>query len=343
MKDNKQTNKIFPKISIITPSFNQAVFLEKTILSVLNQNYPNLEYIIIDGLSTDNSVEIIKKYSKHLTYWVSEKDEGQADAINKGFRKASGEIISWLNSDDLLHEKALFKIADAFQNNTEAKFIYGQTLEMQNNDILPLKKAPTDKLPLRYFYEFPYGQASCFYKKECLEKVGYLDKKFNFCMDYDLFVRIAGNYKMFQINSIISHFRWHANSKSTLIGDVAEREKRIVFSSVLNSVGYKKGLDFMAEMNLKGEYLKTYNFSSEYIHKHKEAALFEFLIPYIRTHYINGNYKYVRRFFEFFKKNKPNLIKDKRLRKIRIMLIFPNFMIRTYQKIRLFLHLKLWK
>ena len=98
----------WPKISIVTPSYNQGDFLEQTILSVLNQNYPNLEYIIIDGGSTDKSMEIIKKYEKYISYWISEKDNGQADAIKKGFRKSSGEIFAWINSDDNYLYKSFF-------------------------------------------------------------------------------------------------------------------------------------------------------------------------------------------------------------------------------------------
>lgn len=114
-----------PKISIVTPSFNQGKYLEKTILSVLEQDYPNLEYIIIDGGSTDNSVEIIKKYEKHLAYWVSEPDRGQSHAINKGFGHATGEILGWLNSDDYYAPGAPQAIAEAFLANPDVGAIVG--------------------------------------------------------------------------------------------------------------------------------------------------------------------------------------------------------------------------
>jgi len=119
---NKDSN--YPKIAIVTPSYNQAQFLERTILSVLNQNYPNLEYIIIDGGSTDGSVEIIKKYERYLSYWVSEKENVQADAINKGFQKSTGQILAWLNSDDLYLPNTLVKIMNIFLRNKEITFLY---------------------------------------------------------------------------------------------------------------------------------------------------------------------------------------------------------------------------
>src|SRR5258708_1689338 len=108
-----------PKISIITPSFNQGPYLERTMLSVIKQEYPNLEYIVIDGGSTDQSKAIIRKHQKHLTYWVSEKDRGQADALNKGFRKSHGSIMGWLNSDDVLLPGTLQFVAELFQRFPE--------------------------------------------------------------------------------------------------------------------------------------------------------------------------------------------------------------------------------
>ena len=135
---NKDPN--YPKISIVTPSYNQAQFLERTILSVLNQNYPNLEYIIIDGSSTDESIDIIKRYEKYLNYWVSEKDRGQSHALNKGFYKARGDICGWLNADDLFLPDVFVKVIFAFKLSPNKKIVFGDYLNIDKNDnILELK------------------------------------------------------------------------------------------------------------------------------------------------------------------------------------------------------------
>ncbi|GAG62509.1 unnamed protein product [marine sediment metagenome] len=127
----------WPRISVITPSYNQGRFLEKTILSVLNQNYPNLEYIIIDGGSTDESINIIKKYENYIDYWVSEKDRGQADALNKGFKKATGDIIGWQNSDDIYLPSVFLKIAELFKQNPKIDIIYGNRFDIdEDNNII---------------------------------------------------------------------------------------------------------------------------------------------------------------------------------------------------------------
>ena len=117
--------KNYPKITIVTPNYNCEKYLEKTILSVINQNYPNLEYIIIDGGSNDSSIEIIKKYENYLTYWISEPDNGMYEAIQKGFDKSTGEIMAWINSDDMYHKNSFFTVADIFSNFKQVSWLTG--------------------------------------------------------------------------------------------------------------------------------------------------------------------------------------------------------------------------
>ena len=126
--------KKYPKITVVTPSFNQGEFLERTILSIINQDYPNLEYIVCDGGSTDQSVSIIKKYEKYITWWCSEKDKGQTDAINKGFKRATGDVVGWINSDDVLLPGALWTVADFYANHPDTDFANGFTIEIERQN-----------------------------------------------------------------------------------------------------------------------------------------------------------------------------------------------------------------
>jgi len=159
------------RISVVTPSYNQGQFLEETILSVLDQNYPNLEYMIIDGGSTDNSVDIIKKYEKYLTFWVSEKDNGQTYAINKGFNKASGDLVNWINSDDLLEDGALKMLGETLLEYPDADFIYGdyRAIDQYSNTIYQRKSAPYNKNCL-YWGRQVSSQPAVFFKRSMLEK-----------------------------------------------------------------------------------------------------------------------------------------------------------------------------
>jgi glycosyltransferase involved in cell wall biosynthesis len=210
--------KPWPKISIVTPSYNQGQFLEETIRSVLLQNYPNLEYIIMDGGSTDNSVEIIKKYAPWLTYWVSEKDNGQAAAIKKGFDLTKGDILGWLNSDDYLMSSALDKSANAFALQPDAELLVGGGIVVNETGRL-----------LRKYYSFPqsfdslisggqfFMQMSSFWKREAYYAVGGLDPSLRFCFDYDLFLHLAKRRTPKGIEAILSAFRLHDQSKTSTI------------------------------------------------------------------------------------------------------------------------------
>jgi len=202
---------------------------------VINQNYPNIEHIIIDGGSTDNTVEIIKKYEKHITWWVSEKDSGQSHAINKGLQKASGEIITWLNSDDSFFPETLNRISNYFNENPSVKLIHGKAL-LHGEDINDkVVGAPDSNILSRYLAYIPYPQPASFFKKEMIEAIGHLDAELHYGMDYDLLVRAALQFEILKKDEIFAKYRMHENSKSN-DGLKFALDWSTVFSKLLRSL-----------------------------------------------------------------------------------------------------------
>ena len=203
-----------PKISIITPSYQQAAYLEQTITSVLQQDYANLEYIVVDGGSTDGSVDIIKKYEKQIDWWVSEKDQGQADAINKGLQRANGEIIGWINSDDYYLPGTFNAVANAFAQNSQAGLIYGDVLAVDGQDkaINLMRYQQWDIADLLQFRMI--GQSSVFFRRSTIEKSGLLDKQFHYLLDHQLWLRMAVHDKMIYVPQIWSVARYHEDAKN---------------------------------------------------------------------------------------------------------------------------------
>lgn len=204
-----------PLVSIITPSFNQAAFLEQTIRSVLEQDYPNIEYWVIDGGSTDNSVEIIKQYAPRLAGWLSEKDKGQADGINKGLAKATGEIIGWLNSDDLYYPGAIAGAVEAFRQHPEASFVFSNVESIdEHGKSFNLMRYGDWKLPdLMTFHII--GQPGVFMRRAVLEQAGYLDLSYNFLLDVQLWLRLAGLSEPFYVpEEVWAAARIHSDAKN---------------------------------------------------------------------------------------------------------------------------------
>jgi glycosyltransferase involved in cell wall biosynthesis len=208
-------NVSLPLISVVTPSFNQAEFIEETIRSVLDQEYPNLEYIIVDGGSTDGSHEIIQHYSDRLAWWVSEPDQGQTDAINKGFARARGDILAWLNSDDTYLPGALAEAASFLGKNPQVGMVYGNTnlVDGKGNilGLFPARQTNYQRL-LRGFVHIP--QQASFFRAELWKKVGPLDPSFYFAMDYDLWVRLAKISKLHYHPRLWANFRLHGGAKT---------------------------------------------------------------------------------------------------------------------------------
>ena len=218
-------------VSIITPSFNQAAYLEQTILSVLQQDHPHIEYIVIDGASTDNSVDIIRKYESKLSYWVSEKDNGQAEAINKGFARATGEIIAWLNSDDYYLTGAVSSAVRIFEENPDVVLVYGNMLAVDEHGVtfntLNYKQLTLDDLLCFQII----GQPAVFMRRSALEDLK-LDSTFHFLLDHYLWIQIARRGKILHIDQTWAVARYHAEAKNRAKAAEFGREAFRILESV---------------------------------------------------------------------------------------------------------------
>ena len=240
-----------PRITIVTPSFNQGKYLESTICSILDQKYPNLEYIVIDGGSNDNSIEILKKYQKHLSYWISEKDDGQSEAINKGLRRATGDIITWVNSDDMLQPSILSKIPLYF-DRPEIGLVFGRSISFGDNFLEKTSSSNIVELRAKALGSVPFPQPAAFFRKRVLDEQGLLREQLHYGMDYDLFVRIALNYEIKSINEDVSLNRYHSESKSMSHAFNFAVDWSTVFSKVLRSFSFTN--DFISDLKSLGLY-----------------------------------------------------------------------------------------
>lgn len=201
-------------VSIITPSYNQARYLEQTICSVLEQDHPRIEYIVMDGASTDGSVEVIRKHAGQLVYWESVKDQGQADAINKGFARATGEIVAWLNSDDYYLPGTISAAVKVFEENPDVVLVYANMLAVDENgqtfNTLTYKQLTLEDLLCFQII----GQPAVFMRRSVLQQTSGLDPTFHFLLDHLLWIQIAKRGRVLHVNQTWSAARYHAEAKN---------------------------------------------------------------------------------------------------------------------------------
>lgn len=208
------------RVSIVTPSYNHSQFIERTILSVLNQGYEDIEYIVIDGGSTDGTLEILRKYSDRII-WKSESDRGQSDAINKGLKMATGEILAYLNSDDTYEPNAICRVVEFFKKHPEKKWAYGKCRIINEPDQEIRKPITLYKNVLSKNYDYRklltenfISQPATFWKRELISEFGYFNENEHLCMDYEYWLRIGQAHPAGVIDEYLANFRYYATSKS---------------------------------------------------------------------------------------------------------------------------------
>lgn len=227
---------VLPRITVVTPSYNQRKFLEQAVLSVLNQGYPDLEYIVLDGGSTDGSVEILRNHADRIDFWTSEKDNGQADAVLRGFQRATGDVLCWLNSDDILLPGALRAVGEHFASNPDTELLIGGCVQIdehgafwrdrKNRLAFNLGTLVTHHQLLSIGCRF--AQPASFWKRSVFFEVGGFDPQLKFCFDYDMYLRMTRRKPGARLKKFLAAFRVHPESKSSTLQEIQAREIRLL-------------------------------------------------------------------------------------------------------------------
>ena len=272
----------YPKISIVMPSYNQAQFIEKSILSILNQDYPNTELIIVDGGSNDGTVDIIKKYEDSITLWISEKDQGQSDALNKGFKHCTGKIYGWLNSDDVYLPNVFKNAVSVFEKNVDKKIVFGDWLFINNqNNIIDYHHAFDFNLNHFKYEGFHLNAQSMFWRKNVHNRFSGFQIDLNYTMDYQMILEFGineGEKSFFRIPQVVGAFRRYKGQKTSRFTDTILEEHKLI----------SKRYQYLDKYRLTGKLKKVYFRLRRALWYYKRGSMIN-LIKRLKKAYIIGN------------------------------------------------------
>lgn len=327
---------IIPRISVIIPSFNQGQFIEETIHSLISQGYPNMEIIVIDGGSRDSTVKIIEKYQSHFTYWISEKDSGQSEAINKGFQKATGDIITWLNSDDCYEPGSLKKVADYFERNPKLSVLHGKSILFGNNTSEKIVGLSSNISLHEYFPYMRFPQPSSFIRTSALREILPVNEQLHYAMDFELIVKLLlkGN-EIERSDEVFSRYRLHATSKSNDHLSFL-KEWSLVVASFFNSVA--GGSSYVLEMQnlnlVEKQAIKSYSAVLTFNDQELEAIWLQHLNICYHYHYRAFHKKEALLISNYIKKNYASFFQSNNFNKYNNRLIFiPKFVFNVFRSI----------
>jgi len=334
-----------PKISIIVPSYNQGEYLEATLTSVISQQYPNLELFVADGGSRDNSVEIIKKYESHITWWVSEKDNGQSDAINKGLQRVTGDIVSWLCSDDLFTPGTLHKVAALFsQQSNDVGLIHGGSTLFKTSGKVADSWGYDNPSLERNIAGMAFPQPSAFFLKKYLDVVGrQVNTELHYGMDYDLFCRLACVCRFTPVKDIFSQYRLHDSSKSVKEQDRFIDDWSAVFINLCKNAGWNEitnelnGSEFLPEKVLAFYYQFSFTPDKTILQSaDKRKILFYHYCYLLKAFYWSGQMEPAKKLLKQLKSGYPAawLKTEKDIPGIMKKLALPEIVLKTLKKIK---------
>ena len=302
----------YPKISVVIPSYKQGQFLEETIVSVIDQQYPNLELFVVDGASNDNSVDIIKKYEHYITWWVSEKDKGQSEAINKGFARATGDIVTWLGSDDLYTPGTLQKVAEYFSKQDDnVGLIYGGITTFKDGVELKSNWGYKDKSPERYLAGMAFSQPAAFYRKKYLDKIGgRVNEDLHYGMDFDLFCRFALVCDFVAVPDIFAKYRLHYQSKSVSQANRFMADWNKTFVNLCNNIGWNSLINRLRSTGVADDSVFNWHYKFSFTPEKRkiekvntDKLLFYHLVYVLKDLYWNARRPEARHLLAWLKKN----------------------------------------